>query len=683
VREWFPGATLFSASRLAVVQDRTFVLGAPSTTLIVSLVVLLAGALPRAHAEAPPSDALDDARALMAAGDFDQAAQKAREVIAMAPGRGAAHLVLGLACFRAGRYQEALAAFAAARTSATPASPGPIAFNEGSTLFALGRYGEALKSFERAAQIAPDLVFLATVNAAEAALAAGNFAVAERHTTAAKALATTPERQEVMGDLVERVAREAIQARLRSREERREQARAALAADRPADAAAIYEELLANPNPPALTDTERNVLEHGFGLALVRQNRFDAAARHFAQAAALDASDGDSLYMQGIANFRAGAWIAARTLFEQALRRDLDEETAVSARAFLDRLSFGGRRGGAGASLGLSGGAGYDSNVIQGADSRPETITADQVGSAGAFFATGSAHVGYEWLVRKTGFLAAEYDVDQLAYPDSDHQDYSLQDHNLRLRGEWSPLSLMHVGLMGGEELQFSGLSGFRAFQGILTAEPSIAFDELPYTSTHLRLRLQKKVALDHNYDYYTGSRVEVRLGQRVRFGAMRGELAFRHRRERIGTRTATLLQVGTSQSFKFRKRKPTDPVDEASYLYVAPYSYDANAALASLDVTMGRLRLSADASAEILNFRGDSMAYFVVPTMNINRLYESQNRRDLHLSGSLALAARLGTHMDLVLRYDVTDNRSTLVLDVDDRNYLKHVVTFAVEADW
>jgi hypothetical protein len=68
---------------------------------------------------------------------------------------------------------------------------------------------------------------------------------------------------------------------------------------------------------------------------------------------------------------------------------------------------------------------------------------------------------------------------------------------------------------------------------------------------------------------------------------------------------------------------------------------------------------------------------------MNINRLYESQNRRDLHLSGSLALATRLGTHMDLVLRYDVTDNRSTLVLDVDDRNYLKHVVTFAVEADW
>jgi hypothetical protein len=97
----------------------------------------------------------------------------------------------------------------------------------------------------------------------------------------------------------------------------------------------------------------------------------------------------------------------------------------------------------------------------------------------------------------------------------------------------------------------------------------------------------------------------------------------------------------------------------------------------------MGRLRFSADASAEILNFRGDSMVYFVVPTMNINRLYESQNRRDLHLGGSLALASRLATHVDLALRYDVTDNRSTLMLDVDDRNYLKHVVTVTLEADW
>jgi tetratricopeptide (TPR) repeat protein len=678
-----PAHHVFSASRLAIVQDRIVVPRSASTTLLVSLVVLLTCEPARARADQPTTDALDDARALMAAGDLDRAVQKVREVIAATPGRGSAHLVLGLAHFRAGRYQEALAAFANARASATPASSGLVAFNEGSALFALGRYGEAQRSFEQAAKVAPDLLFLATVHAAEAALAAGDFTAANQHVKVTKTLATTPDRQEIMGDLAERVQREAMQAWIRNREARREQARAALVDDRPAAAAAIYEALLADANPPALSQSERNLLEHGLGLALLRQNRFDVAALHFAKAAVLDPHDGDSLSMQGVACFRAGAWAAARTLFAQALRRDVDEETAASARAFLDRLSFGSRRDGAGGSLGLSAGVGYDSNVIQGADARPETITPDQVGSAGAFFATASATVGYARLVRKTGFLAVDYDVDQLAYPDSDHQDYSLQDHNLRLRAEWSPSSLFHVGLMGGEELQFSGLSGFRAFQNILTAEPSIAFDELPYTSTSLRLRLQKKTALDHNYDYYTGSRVEVRLGQRLRWGAVHGELAVRHRRERIGTRSAMLLQVGTSQSFKFRKRKPTDPVDEASYVYVAPYAYDANAALASFEVGLGRLRLTADGSAEILQFRGDNLVYFVVPTMSIDRLYQSQNRWDLRLSGSLALSTKLATHADLVCRYDVIDNRSTLVLDVDDRNYLKHVVTLTVEGDW
>jgi hypothetical protein len=38
---------------------------------------------------------------------------------------------------------------------------------------------------------------------------------------------------------------------------------------------------------------------------------------------------------------------------------------------------------------------------------------------------------------------------------------------------------------------------------------------------------------------------------------------------------------------------------------------------------------------------------------------------------------------LSLVLRYDVIDNRSSLVLDVDNRNYIKHVVTLTVEAEW
>jgi tetratricopeptide (TPR) repeat protein len=564
-----------------------------------------------------------------------------------------------------------------------PASPGTTAFNEGAALFALGRYAAARSSFEQAAQVAPDLGFLATVGAAEAALAEGDLIGAQKRAVTAKALASTPDRKQVVDELAQRLDREVREERIRTREIRREEARSALASSRPAQAATIYEELLLDVHEPALTDVERNVIEHGLGLALLRQSRYDEAAQHFARAATLDPYDGDSLSMQGLAEYRVGAWLKARTLFRQALLHDVDAETEASARAFLDRLSFGGRRGGVGGSLGVSGGAGYDSNVIQGADARPESITADQVGSAGAFFASASANLGYEWLLGKTGFFAANYDLDQLAYPDADHEDYSLQDHNLRLRGEWSPSSLFRLGLLGSEELQFSGLSGFRPFQNILTAESSVVLDELPYTSTSLSTSVQKKVALDHDYDYYSGTRIDLRLGQRLRWRSVRGELAVRHRRERIGVRTATLLQVGTSQTFKFRKRKPTDPVDEASYVYVAPYSYDSNAALGSVEIVAGIFRFRADASAEILNFLGESSVYFVVPTMNVNRLYQTQNRKDLRLYGSLSLATSLGEHVDLVLRYDVTDNRSTLVLDVDDRNYIKHVVAFVVEADW
>jgi tetratricopeptide (TPR) repeat protein len=649
--------------------------------LFLGLAAILVGTV--AGAQASDQDILDEARALLSSGALEAATQRAHEAVAATPGRGAAHLVLGLALFRTGRYQEALASFAVAKTCAQPASPGPTAFNEGAALFALKRYREAQAAFEQAARIAPDLAFLATVNAAESALAEGDATEARRLASAAEPLAATGERRDVVADLEQRIDRALNDRQQSIQATEREQARAALAGDQPEKAEALYRRLLHEKAEPSLTDADRNLFEHGLGLALLRQNRYAEAAEHFALAAALDPRDGDSLYMQGVADYRAGNLRQARILFRNALDRDMDQETIASTQAFLERLSFGSRRAGEGGSLGIFAGGGYDSNVIQGAPARPETITPDQVGGAGAFFATASANAGYGWLLGRTGFVGADYDVDQLAYPDSDHQDYSLQDHNLRLRAEWSPSSIFRVSMMGGEEMQFSGLSGFRAFQNVLTAEPGLAVDESPTTSTNLRVRVQKKNALDHDYDYYSGSRVDIRVGQRVRIGSVRGELALRHRLERIGTREATLLEVGTSQTFKFRKRKATDPVDEASYVYSAPYGYDSNAVLASFEMGLGRFRVNADASAEILDFRGESQVYFVVPTMNVNRLYQSQHRKDLHLCSSLAVAARLAAHAELALRYDLTDNRSTLILDVDDRNYLKHVVTLTVEADW
>lgn len=650
---------------------------------LAGLGLLLLLAIPsRTWAQSASSDPLEEARSLLAAGDLEAATSKATQAVAAEPERGAAHLVLGLAHFRGGRYAEALRDFVAARSSTNPALPGPVAFNEGAALFALGRYGEAQACFDRAARIAPELRFLASTNAAEAALAAGDLPAARNRLSLATTLASSNDRQQMVAELGQRIDERAREARVQADEEKRERAKQALAAGRAAEAEAIYSALLAD-GGPALTNADKNLFAYGLGLSLLHQGRFAEAEQSFRRAAAYDGNDGDSLFMAGLAAYRQGASTAARALFEAALRRDVDGETAASARRFLDRLSFASRRGGGGGMAGASLGGGYDSNVIQGSDARPEAIPADQVGSAGALFATASANLGRNWLVRDTGFVGADYTFDQLAYPDRDHADYSLQDHRLRLRGEWGPGSRFRLGLLGSDDLQFAGLDRFRPFQNVLGIEPSVALDELPATSTYARLTWQKKTAFDPDYAYYGGTRLDLRLGQRLRRDALRAELAVRYRRERIGTRTATLLEIGTAQSFKFRKRKPTDPPDEASYVYVAPYAYDAVALLGHVEVERHRMRLVADFSAELLDFRGSSMVYFEAPALAIDRLNQIQSRRDLMLTGSIAAGWSLGEHWDLSLHYDVIDNRSTLVLDVDNRNYLKHVVGLALEASW
>jgi tetratricopeptide (TPR) repeat protein len=627
-------------------------------------------------------DPLDEARALLAAGELDKAEEKVTRILSAAPGRGAAHLVLGLIHYRAGRYHEALAEFTKARDCVVPALPGPIAFNEGAVWFALDQYDKARASFLEAARIAPDLAFLATINAAEAALAAGDVAVARDDVAKATHGATTPERQRVVDELRQRLENETQDARVRLRKTLRERARAALADDEPAKAEALYRQLLADTGEPALSVAESNLFEHGLGLSLLRQKRFEDAVRHFANAAALDEHDGDSVYMEGLASYRMGELGKARALFRAALQRDCDAETAASIRGFLDRLSFGGRRGGGGLSTGLAAGAGYDSNVIQGMDARPETITADRVGSPGAFLMTASVTASYQWLLRSNGFLAVDYGASELAYPDEDHADSSFQTHTLRLRAEWTALPDLRLGLVVSDDLQFSGLGGFHPFQNVVGAEPFVAFDESPATSTAVGVGVQGKKALDPDFDYFSGSRFDVLVRQRLRWPSLHAELAYRYRRERIGVRSAELVLSGVETRLT-RRSRPVETVTQTTYLYVAPYSYDSHALIASGEASVGVWRLGIDASVENLGFRGDSLVYEIMPLTGSDRLTERRHRSDLRLGGAASLTASLSRAIDCTLRYDLIDNRSTLVLAVDDRNYIKHLVSLTLEAEW
>jgi len=559
--------------------------------------------------------------------------------------------VLGLVHYRARRYQEALAEFAKARAAEVPALPGPVAFNEGAVWFALDQYDKARASFVEAARVAPDLAFLATVNAAESALAAGDVAVARDDVEKAKRLAGTSDRQGIVDELAGRVGNETQDARVRRRKTLRERARLALAENEPAKAAQIYQQLLADTDAPSLTIAERNLFEHGLGLSLLRQDRFDEAIRHFANATALDEHDGDSLYMEGLASYRMGELGKARGLFSQASQREVDAETAASIRGFLDRLSFGGRRGGAGVSVGISAGAGYDSNVIQGMEARPETITADQVGSPGAFLMTASVAAGYQWLLGTMGFLAVDYSASELAYPDEDHADSSFQTHSLRVRTEWTAPRGLRLGALLSEDLQFSGLGGFHPFQNVVGAEPFVAFDESPATSTGVGVGIQGKKALDHDYDYFSGSRLDVLVRQRLRLPWMHAELAYRYRRERIGVRAVNLVLTGP-QTQQPRKSRPSETVTQTNYLYVAPYAYDAHALVGSAEVSAGRWRFGIDGTVERLGFRGDSLVYEIMPITGSDRLTERRHRSDLRLSGAASVTASLSRTIDCVLSW-------------------------------
>src|SRR5262249_35488773 len=145
-------------------------------------IVRAAPPLPRADVE------LDRARAALQAGNPAEAARAATDAAAVDPDDGEAQLLLGLARFRAGRYDEALAAFDAAARAARPPKPGVVAFNRGATLYKLGRFAEAERAFLEAAAADEKLAAVAMLDAGLAARDGGALERAEQHAARAAEL---------------------------------------------------------------------------------------------------------------------------------------------------------------------------------------------------------------------------------------------------------------------------------------------------------------------------------------------------------------------------------------------------------------------------------------------------------------------------------------------------------------
>jgi hypothetical protein len=128
----------------------------------------------------------------------------------------------------------------------------------------------------------------------------------------------------------------------------------------------------------------------------------------------------------------------------------------------------------------------------------------------------------------------------------------------------------------------------------------------------------------------------------------------------------------------------------DADCVYVIPYDYTSHAVFLRASVALPRLiRLVLSLSFERRNYGRDSYIQTVNPMMDLppGELHP-RRRLDHRFGGSLALAVARGASYDLTARYDLIINRSNIdnsvsILDYDNKNFAKHVVSLEVARDW
>ncbi|MBZ4373628.1 tetratricopeptide repeat protein [Corallococcus sp. AS-1-6] len=579
---------------------------------------------------------LEDARESFAAGRYAEAEQQAL----LAPSSGASLYLAGLARFRLGRPEEALAALDAAGRAPDAPEPDAWNFNRGACLYALGRFAEAEEAFARVREGAP-LARVAWINAGFAAFDAGAPERAAQWAERASAGASTEEALQV------------------------EELRALLA-------------------PPVNEGDEA----YRQGLASFDAGRFDEARAHFLRAAERQPDSGRARLMAGASAWRLGLRSAAREDLTAALALTLTPVDRATAHQYLDLLSHGLRASGPGLWASASVGPGFDSNVLQvGVAARDVSGANADVVTASAFAEAG---VGLTARFRLSDrlFAALSYGGSQRAYAVSSVRDYSLQLHRATASAEWEAARRVRVGLLAGGDIFFTGLEDFRGLQASVNANAWLAWDETEHTRTRLDLGVAGKDGIGEEFAYLTGPRLDATLSQEWHLGPANLTAWYRYRQDRIGT---------LEQSFT------SDGSVLLSQTYVIPFGFTGHAVgasgrwqprpwlTASLDADVEWRRYLDDNALRVVTAGGDS------ETWNVRR------RHDTRFVLIPTVSARLSGHLRLTARYELLVNRSNIDMrltdddpaacegaehlchayDATNGNYEKHGVMLQLEAAW
>ncbi len=598
---------------------------------------LLAGWLAAAPAPAEAPLPLERAREAFARGEYPAAEQLALEA-ARPPTQGAALYLAGLARFRAGKVEQALAALDAAAAAPDAPEPAPLQFNRAACLYQLEKFPEAAAAFEAAAAD-PSLAPVALANAGFAALDGGD-----------------PQR-----------------ALLLARKARATASGSALA---------LVEDLEAQlqataPPTSAAGDGDEDYRD---GLAAYDAGRYADARAAFLRAAERAPSAGRNRVMAGAAALKEGDRAFARAQLRQSLSLELSEREQEIALDYLDLLTPGLRGGGRGGAVYASVGSGFDTNVLQlGAEAR-ELLRPSGLSGSGSAVLSASLALAYRARTGRSLFAEIAYSGEQRAYLNPQVADYSLQQHAISGALELFAADGLRLGLSGSGEVVFTGLSTFRGLQVSAAAGAWGALDWSEHATTRLDLSAARKLGLGSEFAYLTGTRLDATLSQELRQGPLSGLLWYRLRADRIGTLTQTesfVLPLGTCPS-------------GCTQTYVIPLGWLGHAGGLTARLRLGRLELGADASLEWRRYAAESYLGLALADGTTAEL-DRRVREDLRLSGGLVAAVRLA-RFSLSLRYDLVLNHSNVDtrqsdpahrLDYANERFDKHVLGLELGVDF
>lgn len=646
---------------------------------------------PPSASTAEPGDLAEEVRAALARDALGDARELARELVGRAPDDEAWGL-LGMVEFRRGDHRAALRAYRCALAGATPSRRVLLRFNEASALYELERVEEAEEVFADLAAGDPPaagvLAGLAATDAAFAAMELGELERAIEHLRRATALdaaadfpAEFAEASDALRALHDQAAE--IDAEL-CRGEARARASAALSAERFAEAAAGYEAALACGGAP--TAGEIRALRAGQVEAALGQG--EATRAHDLLAAWPDLDDGDgpdpayARLLRGRVSEAVGARAAAMAHYaraEELAAGDAAAATRAEARARYDRAARGLRAHGSGWYVSASVGGGVDSNPAQSGVGGSDALSLSASEPVVSGFVEAAFGFGYSGGASRAVFLTFGYAGEQMAYPEVQLDELSIQSHALRgeLELRAHPLVAFRFGTEGA--ILASGLQDFApmVFEG--GGSLRVDVETGPHTLT-IGYRGLATAPLTDEYDFLAGHRHETWLEQRLRHARVDGRVRFYWRREIASSYRLPL----TVADFPICATGLCDGSE-----FQIPLSHHAPGARARVSFVLHpEWSLALELAGEL---RFYSEEFFIVrPSGAIEqsrKLREDQRvRARVELAWLLHANVSLELYGEFLQSWSNIDNSSadeTNRFDYDNRNYQQLLAGLRVDVEW